>query len=69
MRLKIRGAKTFEFEGQGKCNLFSLLGNMYVSSVAPEGQYKMKINTYTSRQNKKNLNIFILFKSFHPPGS
>ncbi len=29
----------FEFEDQGKFNLICLLENMYVSSVASEGQY------------------------------
>ncbi len=37
---------------------------MQVSSVASKGQYKKK---KIFQQNKKNLDIFILFKSFHPP--
>ncbi len=37
--IKSLGVKTFEFEDQGKLYLFRLLGNIYVSSVASEGQY------------------------------
>ncbi len=37
--IKSRGVKTFEFEAQGKLNLFCLLGNISMSSVASEGLY------------------------------
>jgi len=37
--IKNRGVKTFEFEDQGKLNLFCLLGNISMSSVAFEGLY------------------------------
>ncbi len=47
-----------QFEDQGKLYLICLPGNMQVSSVAPEGQYKMEKNDIS-----KNLDI-ILFKSF-----
>ncbi len=50
---------TFEFKDQGKFNLICLPENAQVSSVASEGQIMI------FRQNKKNVHIFILFKSIH----
>ncbi len=64
--IKSRVCELLEFEDQGKLNLFCLLGNMDVYFVASEGQCKMKTNIIF-RQNKKNLHIFILFKSFTLP--
>ncbi len=37
--IKSQGVNNFEFEDQGQFNLFCLLGNMQVSSVASERQY------------------------------
>ncbi len=61
--LRSGGWKLFEFEDQGKLNLICLQGNKYLL-LLPKGSTKWEKNIFL--QNKKNLDIFILFKSFHP---
>ncbi len=62
--IKSRAWKLFEFEDQGKLYL-SCLSGKHASIFCCFRRAVLNVKTIIFLQNKNNLDIFILFKSFH----